>query len=78
MSNSANDADRDFIAAALPAFISEAVEQTDAVETLLLELEEHPDDRDMLDSLGHPRTHDDFTMRNLRRAVADGSLTVSL
>ena len=51
MSNSASDADRDFIAAALPAFISEAVEQTEAIETLLLELEEQPDDRALLDSL---------------------------
>jgi two-component system chemotaxis sensor kinase CheA len=51
MSNSAGDADRDFIAAALPAFMSEAAEQTEAIETLLLELEEHPDDRDLLDSL---------------------------
>ena len=51
MSYSAGDADRDFIAAALPAFMSEAAEQTEAIETLLLELEEHPDDRDLLDSL---------------------------
>lgn len=51
MSYSSNDADQDFIAAALPAFISEAVEQTEAIEMLLLELEEHPDDREMLDSL---------------------------
>ncbi len=51
MSNSSNDADRDFIAAAMPAFISEAVEQTEAIETLLLELEEEPDNRELLDSL---------------------------
>lgn len=51
MSYSGNDADQDFIAAAMPAFISEAVEQTEAIETLLLELEEQPDDRDLLDSL---------------------------
>jgi len=51
MSRNGNDADQDFIAAALPAFISESVEQTEAIETLLLELEEHPDDREMLDSL---------------------------
>ena len=51
MSYSANDADQDFIAAALPAFISEAVEQTEAIETLLLELEENPGDRELLDSL---------------------------
>ena len=48
---SASDADRDFIAAAMPAFISEAGEQTEAIETLLLELEAQPDDRDLLDSL---------------------------
>ena len=51
MSNSSNDADQDFIAAAMPAFISEAVEQTEAIETLLLELEEQPDNRELLDSL---------------------------
>ena len=51
MSNSSNDADRDFIAAAMPAFISEAIEQTQAIETLLLELEEDPDNRELLDSL---------------------------
>lgn len=51
MSYSDNDADQDFIAAALPAFISEAVEQTEAIETLLLELEEQPDNRELLDSL---------------------------
>ena len=51
MSQSNNDADQDFIAAAMPAFISEAVEQTEAIETLLLELEEQPNDRELLDSL---------------------------
>jgi len=50
MSN-ASDADQDFIAAAMPAFISEAGEQTEAIETLLLELEEQPDNRELLDSL---------------------------
>ena len=40
-----SDADQDFIAAAMPAFISEAGEQTEAIETLLLELEEQPDNR---------------------------------
>ncbi len=49
--NHASDADRDFIAAAMPAFISEAGEQTEAIETLLLELEEQPDNRELLDSL---------------------------
>jgi two-component system chemotaxis sensor kinase CheA len=51
MSYAGNDADQDFIRTALPAFISEAVEQTEAIETLLLELEEQPDDRELLDSL---------------------------
>lgn len=46
-----NDADQDFIAAAMPAFISEAAEQIEAIETLLLELEEQPDNRELLDSL---------------------------
>lgn len=45
------DADQDFIAAAMPAFISEAGEQTEAIEALLLELEEQPDNRELLDSL---------------------------
>lgn len=48
---SINDADRDFIAQAMPAFISEAAEQIEAIETLLLELETQPDNRDLLDSL---------------------------
>ncbi len=51
MSYSSNDADQDFIAAALPVFISEAVEQTEAIEALLLELEQQPDNRELLDSL---------------------------
>ena len=46
-----DDADLDFIAAAMPAFISEAAEQIEAIETLLLELEEQPDNRELLDSL---------------------------
>lgn len=46
-----SDADQDFIAAAMPAFISEAGEQTEAIETLLLELEEQPDNRELLDNL---------------------------
>lgn len=49
--SSAKDSDADFIASAMPAFISEAVEQTEAIETLLLELEEQPDNRELLDSL---------------------------
>ena len=45
------DDDMDFIAQAMPAFISEAAEQIEAIETLLLELEEQPDNRELLDSL---------------------------
>ncbi len=46
-----NDSDQDFIREAMPAFISEAAEQIEAIETLLLELEEQPDNRELLDSL---------------------------
>ncbi|MBK7003969.1 MAG: chemotaxis protein CheA [Burkholderiales bacterium] len=35
----------------MPAFISEAREQIESIETLLLELEEQPDNRELLDSL---------------------------
>lgn len=49
--SASSDADRDFIAQAMPAFISEAAEQIEAIETLLLELEAQPDDRELLDSL---------------------------
>ena len=49
--STSSDADQDFIAQAMPAFISEAVEQIEAIETLLLELEEQPDNRELLDSL---------------------------
>jgi two-component system chemotaxis sensor kinase CheA len=45
------DADLEFIAQAMPAFISEAAEQIEAIETLLLELEEQPENRELLDSL---------------------------
>jgi two-component system, chemotaxis family, sensor kinase CheA len=45
------DADLDFIAQAMPVFISEAAEQIEAIEALLLELEEQPDNRELLDSL---------------------------
>ena len=45
------DSDQDFIRKAMPAFISEAAEQIEAIETLLLELEVKPDDRELLDSL---------------------------
>jgi two-component system chemotaxis sensor kinase CheA len=47
----ATDTDKEFIAQAMPAFISEAAEQIEAIETLLLELEEQPDNRELLDSL---------------------------
>ncbi len=43
--------DQEFIEQAMPAFISEAAEQIEAIETLLLELEEQPDNRELLDSL---------------------------
>ncbi len=46
-----NTADQEFIAAAMPAFISEADEQIEAIESLLLELEQQPDNRELLDSL---------------------------
>ena len=43
--------DNSFIAEALPAFISEAQEQIASIEQLLLQLEDAPDDRELLDSL---------------------------
>jgi two-component system, chemotaxis family, sensor kinase CheA len=46
-----DDADSDFIAQALPAFISEAHEQIESIEQLMLELEDTPGDRDLLDAL---------------------------
>ncbi len=46
-----NEQDNSFIAEALPAFISEAHEQIERLEQLLLELEDAPDDRDLLDAL---------------------------
>ena len=46
-----HDADMDFIREAMPAFISEAAEQIEAIETLWWELEEQPDNRELLDSL---------------------------
>ena len=45
------DYDLSFLAEAIPAFISEAREQTDALEQLLLQLEETPGDRELLDAL---------------------------
>ncbi|MGY0196240.1 chemotaxis protein CheW [Leptothrix sp. BB-4] len=43
--------DLGFVADALPTFIQEATEQVEQIEQLLLELEEHPGDRDKLDAL---------------------------
>ena len=43
--------DRSFIAAALPAFISEAQEQIAGIEQFLLQLESAPADRELLDAL---------------------------
>jgi two-component system chemotaxis sensor kinase CheA len=48
---SADPNDNSFIAEALPAFISEAREQTEALEHLLLQLEDAPDSRELLDAL---------------------------
>jgi two-component system chemotaxis sensor kinase CheA len=45
------DTDNSFIREALPAFISEAQEQTEQLEQLLLQLEDTPDDRELLDAL---------------------------
>ena len=49
MSNSAQD--NSFIAEALPAFISEAQEQIETIEQLMLQLEDTPEDRELLDAL---------------------------
>ena len=51
MTAATSDADRSFIAEALPAFISEAREQVETIEQLLLQLEENPGDRELLDAL---------------------------
>ena len=45
------DMDLQFVADALPALLSEADEQVAAIEQLLLQLEDAPDDRDLLDAL---------------------------
>ncbi len=45
------DQDLSFIAEALPAFISEAQEQIENLEQLLLQLDENPGDRELLDAL---------------------------
>ena len=46
-----NADDTGFLLEALPAFISEAQEQIESLEQLLLQLEEQPDDRELLDAL---------------------------
>jgi len=46
-----DDTDQSFIAEALPAFISEAQEQIEQVEQLLLQLEDAPDDAELLNAL---------------------------
>ncbi len=48
---SQEDADRSFILEALPAFISEADEQLESIEQLLLELEDDPKNLDLLGAL---------------------------
>ena len=48
---SSNPYDNSFIAEALPAFISEAHEQIESLEQLLLQLEGAPGDRELLDAL---------------------------
>ncbi|MES2716030.1 MAG: chemotaxis protein CheA [Pseudomonadota bacterium] len=45
------DMDLQFVADALPAFLSEAREQIASIEQLLLQLEDAPDDRNLLDAL---------------------------
>ena len=45
------DMDLQFVADALPAFLSEAREQIASIEQLLLQLEDAPDDRELLDAL---------------------------
>lgn len=51
MSQNQDDNDSSFIAEALPAFISEAQEQIETIEQLMLQLEDDPSDRDVLDAL---------------------------
>ena len=46
-----HDQDNSFIAEALPAFISEAQEQIETLEQLLLQLEDAPDDQELLGAL---------------------------
>ena len=49
--SSPHDPGLDFIAEALPAFLSEADEQIEALEALLLQLEDQPDDAELLNAL---------------------------
>lgn len=49
--NKQQDQDNSFIAEALPAFISEAQEQIEMLEQLLLQLEDAPDDSELLGAL---------------------------
>lgn len=49
--NKQQDQDNSFIAEALPAFISEAQEQIEMLEQLLLQLEDAPDDNELLGAL---------------------------
>lgn len=51
MSRSNEFNDQEFIAQAMPAFVTEAHEQVAEMENLLLQLELQPSDRDMLDAL---------------------------
>ena len=51
MSQIHDDSDQSFIAEALPAFISEAQEQIEQVEQLLLQLEDDPGDHELLNAL---------------------------
>ena len=51
MSRTTEEMDSNFIAEALPAFISEAQEQIEGIELLLLQLEDDPSDRNVLDAL---------------------------
>jgi two-component system chemotaxis sensor kinase CheA len=48
---SLDDLDQSFILEAMPAFISEALEQTETLEQLLLQLEAQPDDSNLLNAL---------------------------
>jgi two-component system chemotaxis sensor kinase CheA len=49
--SAASDRDSSFIAESLPIFIGEAQEQIESIEQLLLQLEDAPGDRELLDAL---------------------------